>query len=1496
MDDETLISFEPKPTRKRFNIRENILQAGLGRSLFMYFLLLGFVPLSILSLISYYTISSNSTQYQYQKLTSVLQIKKNKISNYFGQLSEQLRLQSESQNTITLLSEFQQGLDTNNDNLISYIGSPAWSISVNKYAKDLSNFSTNDDYIDIYLVDSNGNIVYSEREGEDLGTNINSKRYENTHFAKSIRRSLESGRPAFSDIAFYKADGGKPAGFIVHTVVNQQGKVLGVIAGQISLQPVETIMSHKDVLAEKIQIYLVGQDSFLRANRHRNDATRLTLKMSNPAITHWTNSLNSRFRNYSITAVFAKSYINSQQLEVMGSYQALNINGIKWALIAEIDKQLALQHVYELGYIILIILVLAMLLIFAMALFVARQIINPLSCITDWAREISTGKLDMTYIISHEKEIDDLNKSMVNIVKNQQKHRQVILSIASENIPSAFAHKKDDELADAINQLTGKLHGMLDFTAAIKTHDRAYPQNRWDDSKAVPKTGINRIAVNISAALADVEQQKWLASGKFQLLQCMFQNERHDKSMAELANNFISKLSRFLDASVGVLYLIGPALTLKRHGSYSYSAPLSASTEFAVGEGVIGQAAMGATSVRLKTVPDEHIDIRIGIGKVTADTVIISPFFHEDELAGVIELAFIGSPKPSIEVFLDSINQLAGSMFQDAKTLDQLFSLASQALSQNKILQKDNKDLELENDSLSQRIETQKKDLLLLNDAADNQRIDSSKGVIDTTTHNIDEKALNLKNTQSAATAFVRQVSAGLRSPLKRMLVLSQTLAENKVGNLNTEQLQSATMIHHSGKDLLRLVNDMSQLVKLENGSCIVRESNFHIANFCEDLKREFSERIQQKSLSMSIHIDSTVPENISSAPEVISQILRNLLANAVKYTAEGSIDINVYVRKTPTTHDALKRSTGAIVFSVVDTGLGIPLEEQNAVFNRLSPGEKISYRDSRSANLSLVISQRLSAVIHAKIELHSKRNRGCRFDLTVACQSIQCETAADLIHSNPAEQTDRIDQTTPSTLENDSATKTANLNEAPAPLEAISSLAAISPAETINSASTTTVLGSTPPTTHIQPTASQPPTENSVHQAPQMVKPSETKVRRPRSKLMLIIDDDITRSKHIQLILRKLDHSCFLTNSGDNIVMLAKLHDPIAIMLNPDMSNVEGLAVLNIIEATRALQNTPIFLLLPDGKITQTKHSANGLDNEIGNTLQDKFSNIVLNTDANVKKLLIIDNDDKIQVSISELFSNELTQVTIAANATDAYNMILKNRFDCVVLGMVLPDMPGDRLLEKLALSSELILPPVIFYTEIDLSESQHRCISKYSDSIVSKTDNSLPTLQKEISAHLYGSESSLPPAMRKRVEMLHSKQQLLQGKSILIVDDDFLTTYPMSTALKHCGMSVVVTDNGKHGLDFLQSNGPFDIILMDVLLPITDGLDAIKMIRAIPLYRELPIIALTAKENHNDRIACLSAGASDYLTKPIDNDKLLAVIQIWLSSSDTDELPNTA
>jgi len=1423
MDNETLISFEPEQIRKKLNIRDSIFKYGLGRTLFVTLTLIALIPVSIIAVFSYQHVAKISQQNQYQQLNTSIGIQKKAITGYIGDLSEELKSQSELLHTQYFLRDLQDSYKASNATLAKFIKSTQWKHINRLYQSDMRYIQNNNNIVDVYLVSTDGDILYSSAEKSDLGLNVNSKKLLSSHFTQTVNRTLKSGRLQFSDINFYKYFNSEAAAFISQTVVDSRGKLLGAIVIQIDLQLIENILESNLPHGSSLKIYLLGQDGFLRNDLHKNDLTRLTLKMSSHATRHWLNNISSPYRESGNANLFRENYQNADNQDVLGVYQSLNIGGVKWALFAEISHQEAMQNVVDLLHTIIAVIIFTLFIAVGVSLYLTRQVVNPLACLVEWAQNISRGKLDMTYIISHEKEIDQLNSALIDIVKFQQQTCETIAFISDAKIMS------DTELGTEINSLVTKIDLLCKQLARIAQGECNDILEQLHDNE-ITQPRFKQISLDLAQSFSDSELHRWLAEGKYNLFQCTLKREQdkplleaHQYSLQLFATEFIGEISQYLQANVGLVYLADENNCLTLTGHYAFTEQASTSKQFEIGEGVIGQVALQTQAIRINATPDEYldIDIEIGAGKISAKTVIACPFFYANDIAGVIELVFSHQPENRVELYLQNISSQAGNMFHEATLFDRLVTLSSLAVKQNNILTTENSSLESHNNVLSLRLLAQKQELLTYHDNNRDTSTPITMGDLSSETKSTE---------QFSSSAYIENISAALRTPLKRMLVLSQALTENNLNNLDKEQLESARVIHRSGKELLNLVSDIYHLDQLEKNESPSQSQYINIPELCEILRQEFTESTQQKLITLLIHINTTVPKTIHGNQDIIYEIIRHIIIDAIKYTSSGSISLTVELDDPEQRHSSSNSIDDAVIFSISDTGMSIPTDEINHIFENIKSDDKSVYRDSRGASIGLVISKRLSKLVGGDIKFNSKYNGGCQFDITIPLTAVQ-----------PAhgQENTKIDEDVSITEFDSDITLAANT---PAPMPSINTT-----------------------TAH-------------------------------NTGIILIVDDDKTRVEHLQKIMASSTFQCFVTESGDKLETLAKLHNPVAIILDENISNIDGSLVTTTLASSLRLKSIAIYIYSHDGHVRRTDKQVIDNNGGICATLDGLFKDVILTSNDSIKHILLVEKDINYQQSIINTIEDALTKITVADTATAAFNYLQENTFDCVILELVLPDLSGDRLLERVALSNNIILPPIIIYTGKELNEREHRCVSRYSDSIVRKGDKAHRLLKQEIKAYLYTSESNLPPAMRQRVEMIHSEQQIMNEKSALLVDDDFLLTYPLSTALKQCGMRVVVANNGEHCLDLLQNSGPFDIIIMDVLLPVMNGVDAITAIRAVPLHADLPIIALTSKATQQDRLACLAAGASDYITKPIDIKALLSVMQIWLTSREQKNVNNAA
>jgi CheY-like chemotaxis protein len=255
-------------------------------------------------------------------------------------------------------------------------------------------------------------------------------------------------------------------------------------------------------------------------------------------------------------------------------------------------------------------------------------------------------------------------------------------------------------------------------------------------------------------------------------------------------------------------------------------------------------------------------------------------------------------------------------------------------------------------------------------------------------------------------------------------------------------------------------------------------------------------------------------------------------------------------------------------------------------------------------------------------------------------------------------------------------------------------------------------------------------------------------------------------------------------------------------------------------------------------------------------------------------------------RTSIIKLLGDNNVKIVAVDTAEKAYELLQNESFDCQILDLGLKEMSGFDLLGKIRSDKKIVDLPIIIYTGKDLSKEEEKRLNIYADSIILKGARSFERLLSETTLFLHQIESEMPESKRKILQQLHNKEEMLKGKNVLIVDDDMRNVFALSSLLEEKGIKVIAARNGKDGLEKLSMNPNIDLVLMDIMMPEMDGYEAMQKIRKEKQYKRLPIIALTAKAMKEDREKCIAAGANDYLAKPVDTEKLLSLLRVWLYS----------
>lgn len=390
------------------------------------------------------------------------------------------------------------------------------------------------------------------------------------------------------------------------------------------------------------------------------------------------------------------------------------------------------------------------------------------------------------------------------------------------------------------------------------------------------------------------------------------------------------------------------------------------------------------------------------------------------------------------------------------------------------------------------------------------------------------------------------------------------------------------------------------------------------------------------------------------------------------------------------------------------------------------------------------------------------------------------------------------------------------------------------------------------------------------------------------KDKVLLIIEDDKNFAATLIKIARKRGYKCLAAGDGKTGLVLAAEQKVSAILLDLTLPDIDGMNVLDQLKHDLRTRHIPVHIISgrEEGNIMPLRKGAIGylmkpVEKEAIDGVFTKIENLL---DAEIKKVLVVEDDKKTQIAIQGLLKKKDIQITIAGTGNEALKHMLAAKFDCVILDLQLPDMTGFEWLEKIEKTMEENTAPVIVYTARELSEEENRKLGRLTSSIIIKGAKSPERLLDEVTLFLHSVESTLSSDQQEIIRMQHNPDKVLQGRTLLLVDDDLRNTFALSKLLKKHGMNIIIADNGQMALDKLKENNSIELIIMDIMMPVMDGYQAMHEIRAQKAFKNVPIIALTARAMPEEQEKCMAAGANDYLTKPVDIERLLTLLRVWL------------
>ena len=931
-----------------------------------------------------------------------------------------------------------------------------------------------------------------------------------------------------------------------------------------------------------------------------------------------------------------------------------------------------------------------------------------------------------------------------------------------------------------------------------------------------------------------LERQAWLRTGQTGLAERIVGQQ----ALAPLTRGVLDFLAEYLDVAVAALYVMEPGNVLRRTASYGFSRESEqAAQTVAAGEGLVGQAALARRVIRLDSLPHDYLKVSSGLGQGAPVSVLLAPLREGGVVNGVVELGFA---RPVTQRDLEFLELVAGGIAAaiEAALYRQRLQMALADTRQlNEELQVQQEELRTANEGLEEQSR------LLRESQA---RLEHQQGELEQTNVRLAEQALSLDQKNNA----LRQAQEALEARADELQRASRYKSEF-LANMSHE-LRTPL---NSSLILAKLLAE-NKPGNLNPEQIRFADSIYASGNDLLALINDILDLSKVEAGQMELTPEAIAPAELVASLErtflplaqekgLAFRVVQDDLGPAPLYTDRQRLEQILknllsnaikFTEHGSVTLELSARPDDRIAFIVTDSGIGIAPEQREAIFEAFRQADGSANRRYGGTGLGLSISRELAALLGGAIELSSTPGQGSVSTLTVPRRLAATAPAAEAVAAPPP----------------------------PSPAAAAPRPAA--PAAAV-----------APPRPAAQPF------------------PDDRGSAPDARRTVLVVEDEPAFAGILYDLAREMDYRCLVAQGADEGLQLACGHLPSAILLDMRLPDRPGLSLLQQLKDDPRTRHIPVHVVssedrgeaaLQMGAIGFAQKTASREElREVFRRLEERYT-------RKLKRILLVEDDARQRDSVTRLISDDDIEITAVAHGGEALDMLRQTQFDCMIIDLKLPDMQGKDLLRRMSEQGLQPFPPVIVYTGRNLTRDEEADLLKYSRSIIIKGARSPERLLDEVTLFLHKVESELSAERQAMLKTVRSREHVFQGRRILLVDDDVRNIFALTSALEQKGLGVDIARNGAEAIDKLNaSSDEIDLVLMDVMMPVMDGLEATRRIRSDPRFQKLPIITVTAKAMRDDHEQCMSAGASDYLSKPVDLERLFSLLRVWLP--DVERLP---
>jgi len=917
-------------------------------------------------------------------------------------------------------------------------------------------------------------------------------------------------------------------------------------------------------------------------------------------------------------------------------------------------------------------------------------------------------------------------------------------------------------------------------------------------------------------------RQSWVTAG----LSGLSLRLQGDHRLDEIGKRALDYLAEYLGADVGAGYVVERSTgELELFGGFALP-PERLARKLQSAEGLAGQAVTSRRLLHVRNVPAGHLEVASATGRSDPAELVLAPAIQNGRVYAVLELGFNHPVSESERNLLEGASEMLASAIRSGQDRSRLEALLEETQRQAEELQTQQEELRVSNEELEQQSR------ILQESQA---RMELQQTELEQTNANLESQADQLLRVQDALTEKARQLSqasqfkseflANMSHELRTPL--NSTLILAKLLSDNKPGNLSAEQVKYA-QTIYSAGSDLLTLINdiLDLSKIEAGQATVEVEQVAvAPMLQRLLEPLRPMALDKGLALELDIDPAVPASLHTDAQRLGQVLKNLLSNALKFTQRGTVALRVSRVARDR-------VAFAVQDTGIGVPADQQELIFEAFRQADGSTHRKFGGTGLGLSISRDLATLLGGSLSVTSTPGQGSVFTLEVPVR----------------------------------------LEEAPSVPGAQSGAAPATPFML-------------PKTAPVVPRRDAPTAP-----APKAAAPAGPEPERS----ILVIEDDERFAGILSDLAREMGFGCFVAHTATDGLELATRERPNAIVLDINLPDFSGLGVLDQLKRNPQTRHIPVHVVsVADYAREAMGRGAAGyaLKPVKREELVHALQRLEAKFTRHVRHVLVVEDDDRQRESVRQLLARNDVEIAPAATAAAALALLRETTFDCVVMDLNLPDMSGYELLQQMTEQEGVSFPPVIVYTGRALSRDEEQHLRRFSKSIIIKDARSPERLLDEVTLFLHQVEAELPPEQRQMLELARSRDSALEGRTVLVVEDDVRNVFALSSILEPTGVRVEIARNGREALDVLGRAGSdgqpvIDLVLMDIMMPEMDGYTAMREIRKRPEWRRLPIIALTAKAMKDDQEKCLAAGANDYIAKPLDVERLLSLVRVWMRS----------